>query len=214
MSRKKRSKTTETTASAETRAEDTPDLQVVGAEPSEAAEAQAGAPLEAEAPPAVAEPEEEPLQKQLLRLQADFDNYRKRTLREKQQVSQRALEGLLEGLLPVMDHFEMGLATARRHEAEATVVDGFQMVYDQMLGVLRKFNLEPIDAEGEVFNPHLHEAATHVPSEEHDADAVIAQTRRGYKLGDKLLRPAQVVVSSGSPGEGSADEGAVPEQES
>ena len=92
----------------------------------------------------------------------------------------------------------MGLSTARQQEAEASVIDGFQMVYDQMLSTLKKFKLEPLEAEGAVFDPHKHEAATHIPSEEHAADIVIAQTRRGYMLGDKLLRAAQVVVSSGS----------------
>ena len=67
----------------------------------------------------------------------------------------------------------------------------------QMLSSLKKFGLEPIDAEGQPFDPHLHEAMTHLPSDEHPEDTVITQTRRGYKLGDMLLRAAQVVVSGG-----------------
>ena len=202
MSRKKRSKNPSSTEP-QAVAEETPNLHVVDGdlvEPGQE-EVEQTSPTEAvpegEAP-VVEEPEAEPLQKQLLRLQADFDNYRKRTLREKQQVSQLALENLLSELLPVVDHFEMGLSTARQQEAEASVIDGFQMVYDQMLSTLKKFKLEPLEAEGAVFDPHKHEAATHIPSEEHAADIVIAQTRRGYMLGDKLLRAAQVVVSSGS----------------
>lgn len=167
---------------------------------------EADAPVEevaAQAPPDAEEKDAngdgvEALQSRLLRLQADFDNFRKRTQRERGDVARRALEDLLLELLPVIDHFEMGLATAQQHDAEPAVVNGLQLVYDQLMKAFEKFGLTPIDAEGEVFDPHLHEAATHLPSAEHPEDTVIAQTRRGYQLGDRLLRAAQVVVSSGA----------------
>ena len=133
-----------------------------------------------------------------LRLQADFDNFRKRTQRERVELQVRATSELVEELLPVLDHFEIGLRSAATQQAAAAVRDGFQMVYDQMLAILRKFGVTPFDAGGP-FDPHLHEAVTHVPSPEHPADIIVSQTRRGYRLGDKLLRPAQVVVSSGPP---------------
>lgn len=142
---------------------------------------------------------EEPLQAQLVRLQADFDNFRKRTVRERTEWYQRANEDILLEILPVLDHFEMGLETARDHKTDKAVLDGFKLVYDQLMGTLKKFGLEPVDAAGEKFDPHLHEAMTHLPSAEHAEDVVMAQTRRGFMLGDKLLRPAQVVVSSGPP---------------
>ena len=110
---------------------------------------------------------EEPLQMKLLRLQADFDNFRKRTLRERGQIAQRALEDHISELLPVLDHFELGLATAEQHHADRAVIDGFKLVFDQLTAALKKAGLSPIDAEGEMFDPHLHEAATHMPSEEH-----------------------------------------------
>lgn len=151
--------------------------------------------------PAGAQPEPDPLELRLLRLQADFDNYRKRMVRERQEWAQRAAEDLVSDLLPVLDHYEMGLDTASKHQTDDAVQNGFQLVYDQLMSTLKKSGLEPIDAEGNPFDPHLHEAITHLPSADHDADLVMNQTRRGYRLGSKLLRPAQVVVSSGPPEE-------------
>jgi len=163
-------------------------------------------PSTAEASPsAAAAAETAALQDRLLRLQADFDNFRKRTARERNEIFQRANEELMLELLPVVDHFELGLQTARQHHADGAVVEGFQIILDQLLAALTKFGLCPIDAEGQRFDPHLHEAATHMPSEQHAEDMVILQTRRGYRLGDKLLRAAQVVVSSG-PAEPAPDE--------
>jgi molecular chaperone GrpE len=137
------------------------------------------------------------LKDRLLRLQADFDNFRKRTAREQADVCQRANEDLILRLLPVVDHFELGLRNAQIHHAESSVTEGFQLVYDQMIAALKEAGLTPVEAEGRAFDPQVHEAVSHVPSEEHPADTVITQTRRGYLLGSKLLRAAQVVVSSG-----------------
>ena len=137
---------------------------------------------------------------QMLRLQADFDNFRKRTLREKAEWYQRANEELIMELLPVLDHFEMGLQTAAEHKSDQAVTSGFKLVHEQLQSVLRKFGVVPIDAEGQKFDPHQHEAMTHLPSDEYEEDKIIVQTRRGYMLGERLLRPAQVVVSSGAAG--------------
>jgi molecular chaperone GrpE len=147
-------------------------------------------------PPAVEE-EEESLRDQFIRLQADFANFRNRTQRERLELYQRANEDLLLELLPVLDHYEMGLQTAEQHDADKAVVDGFRMVYDQFLGILGKFNVKPVDAVGQPFDPHMHEALTHMPSEEYPAEVCSNQIRRGYLFGDRLLRAAQVVVSSG-----------------
>ena len=159
---------------------------------------------EREAEEAEAAAERDLLNDRLLRLQADFENFRKRVQREREQLRLTAHSDLLEDLLPVLDHFEMGLANARKHDANPQVLEGFQLVHDQLMGALQRCGLEPIHAEGAVFDPHLHEAITHLPSEEHPADTVITETRRGYRLGDQLLRAAQVVVSSGPQG-GEAD---------
>jgi len=161
---------------------------------------------EDEPAPVVEEEEEESLRDQFVRLQADFANFRNRTQRERIELYQRANEDLLLEILPVLDHYEMGLQTAEQHDADKAVLNGFKLVYDQFQGVLDKFNLKAIDAVGEEFDPHKHEALTHMPSDEYAAEICSNQVRRGYLFGDKLLRAAQVVVSSG-PAE-SAEEGA------
>ena len=140
---------------------------------------------------------EEVLKDRLLRLQADFDNYRKRMEREKKDWIAFASEKLVLELLPVLDHFELGLADSAKNGAPAAFVEGFQLVCNQLRAALEKAGVQAIDAEGAAFDPHVHEAITHLPSADVPADHVVAQTRRGYKLGDKLLRAAQVVVSSG-----------------
>ena len=141
--------------------------------------------------------EEESLADQLIRLQADFTNFRNRTQRERITLYQRANEDLLLELLPVLDHFEMGLETAKKNNSNETVLDGFQMILDQFCKVLDKFNLKQIDVIGEQFDPHLHEALTYVASDEFEEGICTEQVRKGYQFGDKLLRAAQVVVSSG-----------------
>jgi len=136
---------------------------------------------------------------QLLRMQADFDNFRKRVQKERADWLQRANEELAEELLPVLDHFEMGLKTAVEHQTDPAVLEGFKLVYDQLLGVLEKENVTLIDAIGKPFDPHLHEAITYVPSSSVPADSVVDQVRKGYLMGSKLLRAAQVLISSGPP---------------
>ncbi len=162
--------------------------------------------IEEEPAPQAAE-EEESLRDQFIRLQADFANFRNRTQRERLELYQRANEDLFLELLPVLDHYEMGLQTAEQHHADKAVVDGFRMVFDQFQNVLKKFNVEPIDAVGQPFDPHRHEALTHLPSDEFPAETCSHQVRRGYLFGDRLLRAAQVVVSSGPamPPEGAGD---------
>jgi molecular chaperone GrpE len=156
-----------------------------------------------EQPEAVAEqavtPEvaaEESLKNQMLRLQADFDNFRKRTQRERNELFLFANESLFLEMLPIIDHFEMGFKSAEAHQTDCSVTEGFRMVYNQLLEVLKKFNVVAIDAVGEPFNPHHHEALLHMPSDK-PSETVLEQVRRGYMLGDKLLRAAQVIISSG-----------------
>jgi molecular chaperone GrpE len=135
----------------------------------------------------------------LLRLQADFDNFRKRTARERQEWQAFATEQLIKDFLAVVDHFELGLANAEQHQTPPAVREGFKLVYEQMLGLLKKQGVTVLTAApGAPFDPHQHEAISHLPSEHYPADTVIAETRRGYKIGEKLIRPLQVVVSSGS----------------
>ncbi len=131
-----------------------------------------------------------------VRLLADFDNMRKRQIREREEVIKRANEGLLEKLLPVFDHLELALANVK---AEDAFTKGVKMVGAQFLNVLTEAGVEVVDAEGAVFDPALHEALQAVPSETVPEHEVVQQFRKGWRLDGKLIRPAQVIVSAGSP---------------
>lgn len=160
-------------------------------------------------PPAEKAPgksEAELLKEQLLRLQADFENFRKRTQRDQAETALRANEHLLRELLPVLDHFELGLQNAAKSGAPAGVMEGLKLVLDQFMAALRKFGVEPVLAENQPFDPNFQEAITYVPSDSAPAETVITQTRRGYVMGGKLLRAAQVVVSSGPAAAAPAEE--------
>lgn len=146
----------------------------------------------ADSPPAVADD-------RLLRLQADFDNFRKRTVREREETYRRANTDLMTDLLPVLDHMELALKAVSENATDPAFVEGVKLVFDQMLGVLDRFGLTPIDAEGKAFDPGEHEAISHLPSPDVPENHVMVQSRRGYKLGERVLRAAQVVVSSGVP---------------
>lgn len=141
----------------------------------------------------------EALKDRLLRLQADFDNFRKRTARDRAEMCARATEDLVRELLPVLDHFEIGLQSAADHGADEAVQKGFRLVYDQLQAALAKFGVAPVDAVGRPFDAHEQEALAHTPSPDVPAGHVARQVRRGYRLGALLLRPAQVLISSGPP---------------
>lgn len=139
----------------------------------------------------------------LIRLQADFDNFRRRTQRERSDLYRMANEDLIGELLPVIDYIALALEAAGSNEQSKGMADGVRLVLNQLEGTLKKFNLEPIDAVGQPFDANLHEALSQAPSQEFNDQVVMLQYRRGYKLGSKLLRPAQVVISLG-PGPGNA----------
>jgi molecular chaperone GrpE len=137
------------------------------------------------------------LKDRTLRLQADFDNYRKRAARDREDQARRACEHILEDLLPVLDHFDLGLKAAQKHHVKHAVIDGLGNVLKQFEQVLEKAGVVPIETLGKVFDPHLHECVAHLPSEEHPEHVIIQETRRGYRLGAFLLRASQVIVSTG-----------------
>jgi molecular chaperone GrpE len=109
---------------------------------------------------------------------------------------------LLRGLLPILDTFEMGLDAARAESQKSTVFQGLKMVQGMFGNYLRDFGVEEVPAEGQTFDPNLHEALSTEPSDTVPDHKVIRVLRRGYKLKDRLLRPANVVVSSGAPNSG------------
>lgn len=133
------------------------------------------------------------LSERLLRLQADFENFRKRAQREKDEARQFANQNLIEKQLPILDNFEMALAAAK--DADPALRDGVQMIYDQLLGILRDSGVETIDATGEGFDPNLHEAISQQETTEAEPGTVVEQVQRGYRLHERLVRPARVVVA-------------------
>ena len=132
-----------------------------------------------------------------LRSQADFDNYKKRSTREKEEAIKYANSSLLEKLIAIIDNFELGLSAAREEGEKSPIYSGMSMVLKQLTDFLAENGLQPIDAAGQKFDPNLHEAIAHEASSEVPEGTVLRQTRRGYRLKDRLLRPSSVVVSSG-----------------
>jgi molecular chaperone GrpE len=135
------------------------------------------------------------LKDKLLRSQAEWDNSRKRILREKEDAVRHAGEGLLERLLPVLDNFEMGLQAAKTATDARSIAEGFEMVQAQLQQFLREAGVEPVHSIGLPFDPHRHEALGHTETDEYPDGYVISQMRKGYKLKDRLLRPASVFVA-------------------
>jgi molecular chaperone GrpE len=132
-----------------------------------------------------------------LRSQADFENYKKRSAREKDEAIKYANSSLLERLVGIIDNFELGLAAAKEQGADSPIYSGMVLVQKQLNDLLAENGLQPIEAEGKTFDPNVHEAIAHEPSDRVPEGIVVRQTRRGYRLKDRLLRPAKVVVSSG-----------------
>ncbi len=151
---------------------------------------------------------------QYIRSVAELENYRRRSLREKEETRKYATSSLLQDLLPVLDNFELGLQSAENHPEAKGIAQGFEMVHQQIKSILKEHGVEEINPEGKTFDPHRHESTGYEPNEEAGEGEVIRVARKGYALNDRLLRPAMVVVSAGPAGEPGTDaEGAEPEQE-
>lgn len=143
------------------------------------------------------------LKNQLLRARAEFDNFRKRTQREAEQTRQRATEALIRDLLPVIDNLDLALQHA---DKEHPISEGVSMVARQFQDVLRRAGVEIIPAVGSAFDPGIHEAVMHAPSEEVAENTVSHEFQKGYRLGSFVLRPSKVAVSKGSPEAPAGDE--------
>jgi molecular chaperone GrpE len=142
--------------------------------------------------PAAEEPAPAP-DESYLRLAADFDNYRKRVAREQVELTRRANERILNELLPVLDDLERALEAAAEHE-EAKLEEGVRLVHRSLLGLVERHGLSEIETEG-AFDPHVHEALLTQPAESADEGSVLQVLQKGYRLGDKVLRPARVIVA-------------------
>ncbi|HEY6673740.1 MAG TPA: nucleotide exchange factor GrpE [Rubrobacteraceae bacterium] len=138
--------------------------------------------------------ERDELVDRLQRLQAEFENYRKRAARDQQSLVARAHERLVKELLPVLDDLERALEAASEHQ-EGKVEEGVRLVQRELQEALGKEGLVEIETNGN-FDPHVHEALLSQPSEQDDG-AILEVLQKGYRLGDRVLRPARVVVSQG-----------------
>jgi len=134
----------------------------------------------------------------LLRTTADLDNFKKRSAREREEAIKFANESLIKKLVPVLDNFDMALAAASQNLNGATAQSlqtGVGMIYQQLRNLLLESGLEELDATGKVFDPNWHEAISQQETEELPEGQVLQQLRKGYKLRDRLIRPASVVVA-------------------
>lgn len=132
------------------------------------------------------------LNDRLLRRQAEFENYRRRTERERSEFVQYAAAEAISEILPIVDDFERALKSACPDESYAK---GVELIYQRLLEALKRQGLEPIEAAGKPFDPHLHQAVDRVQSDEAEDDTVLEEYQRGYNFRGKLLRPAMVQVA-------------------
>lgn len=133
----------------------------------------------------------------LLRKSAEFDNYRKRIERERQAFAEATAGSVMEDLLPIMDDLERALAADPAADGTDAYRKGVELIHRQLDELLRKRGVRPIEALGADFDPHVHQAVSHEPAEGHRDGEVIEDFRRGYMLGDRLLRPSMVKVAKG-----------------
>jgi molecular chaperone GrpE len=133
----------------------------------------------------------------LLRATADFENFKKRAARERQDATRYANEALIQKLIPVLDNFEMALAAAQTNAANGlqSLQAGIAMIQQQLKGTLVEAGVEEVDAAGKPFDPNLHEAVSQQETNDAPEGQVVQQLRKGYKLRERLLRPATVVVA-------------------
>lgn len=134
-------------------------------------------------------------QERYVRLYADFENFRKRVSREKEEAARYGVEKILHELLPVLDGLEKALEHASDVADKAAIVSGVQMVLKQFSKALESVGVQSLEAIGKPFDPNLHEAVGHHESAAHEPNTVMQEYRRGYKLNDRLLRPALVTVA-------------------
>ena len=135
------------------------------------------------------------LNDRFLRLFSEFDNYKKRVSKEKLDLISTASEKVLVSLLPVIDDFERAIAANEKADNINSIKEGFNLIYNKLVQMMKRFDVEEIQAKGEEFNTDFHEAVTHFPAQnEEDKGKVIDVTEKGYKLKDKVIRYAKVVV--------------------
>lgn len=135
-------------------------------------------------------------QEKLLRVQADYDNFRRRSRLEKEDMAKYASKQVVEQLLPVYDNFDRALQTSKDSQDFEALYTGLDMIYRQFAGVLEQEGLKPMEVIGKPFNPEFHQAVMQVETDEYEEGIIVEELQRGYMLKDKVIRPAMVKVSS------------------
>nr|TXF86453.1 nucleotide exchange factor GrpE [Alkalicoccus halolimnae] len=136
------------------------------------------------------------LEDRLLRLQAEYDNFRRRTKKEKESAAKYKSQSLAESLLPALDNFERALMINPETEEAKSLLQGMKMVHNQLSEALQSEEIEIMETVGQPFDPHMHEAVMQVESDEYDSNIIVEELQKGYLLKDKVIRPAMVKVSS------------------
>lgn len=131
-----------------------------------------------------------------MRLAADFQNYKKRTEKERFTRYSEGKNDFTTDLLPVLDNFERATSQDSVEGVDASFLEGMEMIYNQLIAVLAKNGIEEIAALGEEFDPNLHHAVQQLPSEEYESGKIASVLQKGYKSGDKIIRPSMVIVAS------------------
>ena len=177
------------------------DKEVIEPQPDNANDAGNNAAEETMSPEQIAELKEKAakssqLHEQLLRTAADLENFKKRAAREKQDAIKFANESLMEKLLPILDNFDMALAAATvQNTSIESLRAGVQMIAQQLKSAMNDAGLQEIDAAGQAFDPNFHEAISQQETADAAEGTVVQQVRKGYRLRDRLLRPASVIVA-------------------
>ncbi len=138
----------------------------------------------------------------LLRIAADFDNFKKRSLQEKARIVETANENLFTELLPVLDNFERAIAHIKEDEGSSSALQGIEIIFNQLMDVMSRFGLKRFSALGESFDPQYHQAVAIKETNDAEPDTIVEEYAPGYMLNSKLLRPAMVVVAKPAPNEG------------
>lgn len=132
-----------------------------------------------------------------LRVSAEFENYKKRTTREMTEFRKYANESIIKELLPVLDNLERAIASSSEEkDAEVCIIEGVEMTHKEILKIFGKFNVMPVEAIGQPFDPNFHQAVMQEESDEYPENTVLRELQKGYLMHDRLIRPAMVVVSA------------------
>ncbi|TSB46774.1 nucleotide exchange factor GrpE [Alkalicoccobacillus porphyridii] len=136
------------------------------------------------------------LNNRLLRVQADYDNFRRRSREEKESAAKYRAQGFVEELLPALDNFERALSVKPEGDEAKSLAQGLNMVYNQLQEALKKEGVTVIETVGETFDPHLHQAVMQVEEEGFESNQIVEELQKGYKLKDRVLRPSMVKVNA------------------